>query len=84
MDDARAEVLMKRLRMDHIIVVPSIDGRKGGLLLVWKKEVRIYSRAATLDFIDVSVEDDDGEMWRLTGIYGEPSWDNKSRTYQLL
>ena len=46
--------------------------------------MRIYSRAATLDFIDVSVEEDNGDVWRLTGIYGEPSWDNKTRMYQLL
>ena len=61
-----------------------LDGRKGSLLLVWKKEVRIYSRAATLDFIDVSVEEDNGDMWRLTRFYGEQSWDNKNRAYQLL
>ena len=46
--------------------------------------MRIYSRAATLDFIDVSVEEDNGDMWRLTGIYDEPSWDNENRMYQLL
>ena len=57
--------------MDYEIVAPCLDGRKGGLLLVWKKEVRIYSRASTLDFIDVSVEEENGDMWRLTGIYGD-------------
>ena len=61
-----------------------LDGRKGGLLLVWKKEVRIYSRTTTFSCIDVSVEESDGRMWRLTGVYGEPNWDNKERTYQLL
>ena len=50
--------MRRKTRMDYKIVAPSLDGRKGGLLLVWKKEVRIYSRAATLDFIDVSVEED--------------------------
>lgn len=38
-----------------------------------------------MTFIDVSVEEDDGALyWRLTGIYGEPSWDNKDRTYRMI
>ena len=45
LDEAKAEELMRKLRMDEMIVAPSLDGTKGGLLLVWKKEVRIYSRA---------------------------------------
>ena len=84
LDKDKAESLMKKLRMDHLIVSPSLDGRKGCLLLVWMKEVRIYSRATTLDFIDVSVEEENGVMWRLTGLYGEPSWEHKERTYRNL
>ena len=70
--------------MDYKIVAPCLDGRKGGLLLVWKKEVRIYSRTTTFSVIDVTVEEQDGREWRLSCIYGEPSWDNKDRTYRLL
>ena len=43
LDEDRAEDLMRRMGMDYKIVAPCLDGRKGGLLLVWKKEVRIYS-----------------------------------------
>ena len=59
--------------MDEMLVAPSPDGRKGGLLLAWKKEVRIYFRGSTLDFIDMTMEEPNGEVWRMTGIYGEPS-----------
>lgn len=52
--------------------------------MVWKKEIMIYSRTTTLDFIDVSVEEMNGDMWRLTPIYGEPSKENKERTYCML
>lgn len=75
---------MKKLKMDHKIVSPSPDGRKGALLLVWKKEVRIYFRDNTLDFIDVTMEEQNGDLWSMTGIYGEPSWENKERTYRLI
>ena len=84
LDEEKAENLRKKMKMDRMIVSPSLDGRRGGLLLLWKKEVRIYSRTASLDFIDVIVEEENDVQWRLTGIYGEPSWDNKHRTYQLL
>ncbi|XP_073357687.1 uncharacterized protein [Aegilops tauschii subsp. strangulata] len=84
LDDEKAEALRVKLQMDEMLVAPCLDGRKGGLLLVWKKEVRIYSRTTTLDFIDVSVENANGDMWRLTGIYGEPNWNCKHRTYQLI
>lgn len=62
LDEARAEDLMRKMKMDHRLVAPCLDGRKSGLLLVWKKEVRIYSRTITLEFIDVSVEEPDGQM----------------------
>ena len=46
--------------MDYKIVAPSLDGRKGGLLLVWKKEVRIYSHTTTFSVINVMVEESNG------------------------
>lgn len=46
--------------MDYKIVAPSLDGRKGGLLLVWKKEVRIYSQTTTFSVINVMVEESNG------------------------
>ena len=81
LDEVKSDEVLWRLKFDHKLVAPSLDGTSGGLLLVWKKEVRIYSRTTTLEFIDVSIEEPDGRMWRMTGIYGEPSWDYKERTY---
>uniref|UniRef100_A0A453SQF7 Endonuclease/exonuclease/phosphatase domain-containing protein n=2 Tax=Aegilops tauschii subsp. strangulata TaxID=200361 RepID=A0A453SQF7_AEGTS len=83
LNDAKAEELKRKLGMDDMICEPSVDGRTGGLLLVWK-EVRIYFWASTLDFIYVIVEEPNGDLWRMTGIYGEPNWDSKDRTYRLL
>src|SRR4051812_10930588 len=84
LDEEKAEAVRKKLRMDHMIVSPSPDGRKGGLLLTWKKEVRIYFQANTIDYIDVMVEEANRDLWRMTGIYGEPSWEHKDRTYRRI
>lgn len=84
LDEEKAKILRKKIKMDHMIVALSPDARKGGRMLTLRKEVRIYLRSSNLDFIDVNVEEQNGEVWRMTGIYGEPSWDNKDRTYCLL
>lgn len=73
MDDTKAQEFMAKLCMDQMIVAASLDGRKGGLLLV-RKEVGIYSRTSNLDFIGIPVEGPEGDRWRLTGKYGEPTY----------
>ena len=84
LDDEKAEKLMRKLGMDERIVEPCLDGRTGGLLMVWKKEVRIYSQTTARWGIDVHVHETNGDIWRMTGIYGEPSWEHKDRTYQYI
>ena len=44
-----------------------------------KKEVKITQRSVSNQHIDVTV--DDGQTWRFTGIYGEPDWNHKDRTW---
>jgi hypothetical protein len=40
LDDYPAECLRRRLKMDLKIVNPS-DGTSGGVILLWKKEIKI-------------------------------------------
>jgi hypothetical protein len=49
---------------------------------MWRKEVVIQCKGISQYYIDVVIQD--GEEWRLTGIYGEPSWDHKERTWDAL
>jgi hypothetical protein len=58
------------------------DGRSGGLLLLWKDEVRIRVQGVSKNYIDVVVEDDGG--WRFTSLYGEPDWNHKTRTWEAI
>jgi hypothetical protein len=69
------------LGCDHYIILES-DGRRGGLLTLWRKEVVIQLNGVSKYFIDVVVRD--GDEWRLIGVYGEPSWDHKDQTWGAL
>lgn len=83
LEEWAAESLKRRLKMDHKEVVES-DGRSGGLLLLWKKEVVISLRHKTLNYIDAFVGSGQENMWRLTGMYGEARWRDKHLTWQRL
>jgi hypothetical protein len=78
---AKAENLKRRLGCDHYIIHES-DGRSGGLLTLWRKEVVIQLNGVSKYFIDVVVRD--GDEWRLIGVYGESSWDHKDQTWGAL
>jgi hypothetical protein len=71
------ECLRRSLGMDYKEVVKS-DGRKGGLLLLWKKKVVLYVRCKTDNYIDVFIGDGIENIWRFTGFYGEPKWVGKT------
>lgn len=69
--------------MDQKFVCPS-DGRKGGLLLLWKKEVKVNRLDLDPMFIDVTIEESNNSIWRLTGMYGEFRWENKYKTWDRM
>ena len=73
----KADEMKRKLQCDHYIIVES-DGRSGGLLLFWRKDISIKMQETSQYFIYVLV--DDGREWRLTGIYGEPRWEEEEKT----
>ena len=77
----KVDELKRKLQCDHYIIVES-DGRSGGLLLFWRKDISIKMQETSQNFIDVLV--DDGREWRLTGIYGEPRWEEMEKTWVAL
>jgi hypothetical protein len=78
---SKAENLKRRLGCDKFIIHES-DGHSGGLLMLWNKEVVIQQLNISQYCIDAVVGE--GENWRLTGMYGEPSWDHKDRTWETM
>ena len=69
--------------MDLKIMNPS-DGRSGGVILFWKKEVVIEQIYSAPKYIDAKVIENPGKIWRLTGIYGEPRWEDRYKTWDKL
>jgi hypothetical protein len=69
--------------MDCQIVNPS-NGRSGGLIVFWKKEIKIELIFSAPKYIDVRVIESTNKVWRLTGIYGEPRWEDKFKTWDKL
>ena len=62
LDEYPAKCLRRQAKMDHKIVVCS-DGRKGGLMMMQKKEVAVSLRDKSDNFIDVFI----GMVLKITG-----------------
>ncbi|CAL1410909.1 unnamed protein product [Linum trigynum] len=58
-------------------------GRAGGLMVLWKPEVKVEIKGYSSNHIDMKVTDE-GKEWRLTGVYGWPEQGNKPRTWNLI
>jgi hypothetical protein len=71
------------MKMDFSIVQPS-DGRCGGILMMWKREVKIVQIYAEPNYIDVRVEEGENKIWRFTGMCGEFKWADKYRTWDRM
>ncbi|PWA81757.1 hypothetical protein CTI12_AA183830 [Artemisia annua] len=67
----------------NVLVISSI-GRAGGLLLFWKKECDLTIQNFSSNHIDFVVKEENGNLWRGTGIYGWPMQHEKYRTWGLL
>jgi hypothetical protein len=69
--------------MDFKCINPS-NGRSGGVILLWKKEVVIQQLFSAPNYIDVKLVDGQDKIWRLTGLYGEPRWQDKYKTWDKM
>lgn len=82
LDDYRATCLRWWLKLDYKIIFLD-DGRKGGLIVFWKREANVQIIYAHSNYIDVRIFDAEKE-WRLIGFYGEFAWQQKYLTWQRL
>ena len=79
---------MKRIKV--LLDMPNMEvkdcvGRSGGLALLWKGDVNLVVNPGMSRYhIDAVVTGDDGFVWRLTRIYGEPQTGSKEKTWKLL
>lgn len=77
------ERIKHKLKMDGMLVVDcggESRGRRGGVVLLWKKEWEVAVSSFSLNHIDAMVSIQGGPTWRFTGIYGFPEDENKMKT----
>jgi hypothetical protein len=80
---ARAVTIKKKLGYDHMIESES-DGRSGGLLMLWKKELNVTSSSVHTNYLDIRIDENTANAWRITGFYGEPSGERKHLSWDYL
>jgi hypothetical protein len=60
---AKADNLRRKLGFDSLSLFES-DGKSGGLLMMWRNNVKVIEKSVTKNYIDVIIEDD--ISWRFT------------------
>ncbi|KAL8132330.1 hypothetical protein AgCh_007992 [Apium graveolens] len=79
----KMEFIRCKLGFDGLFVVES-QGRSGGLAMLWKEQDQAKVISYSQNHIDVEVRVEGLGLWRLTGFYGEPNRNQRSRTWNLL
>lgn len=72
-----------RMGMTNMVAVDSV-GASGGLAVFWRKEVDLTVNNMSKYHIDIIIKEEDGFLWRYTGIYGESKMEEKTNTWDLL
>jgi len=83
MDRRRIEGLRWKLGLTNL-VVKDCDGKSGGLVIFWRKDIVLQLRGVSRYFINADVAEVDGFVWRFTGFYGEPKTDKKDISWKAL
>lgn len=83
LDKARIEWWRWKLHMTGM-VVKDCEGQGGGLALFWKSSLKVKPGLKSRYHIDTEVTEEDGFVWRFTGIYGEPKLEARKATWKLL
>ena len=66
------------------LFVKDCVGLGGGLALFWRKGIDLTVNSMSKYHIDATINEEDGLLWRFTGIYGEPRSEEKEKTWRLL
>uniref|UniRef100_A0A803Q5L9 CCHC-type domain-containing protein n=1 Tax=Cannabis sativa TaxID=3483 RepID=A0A803Q5L9_CANSA len=86
------ETLLKADMLERVRValgfegVFSVDarGKSGGVAMLWKQNSDVQLMGYGVNFIDVSIAEENGDQWRLTGLYGEPNRNPRRNTWDQI
>ncbi|KAL8119408.1 hypothetical protein AgCh_016796 [Apium graveolens] len=79
----KMENLCSKLNFEGFIAVEP-QGKSGGVAMFWKDAEKVKLLSLSRNHIDISIHMNDNREWHLTGIYGEPSRTQRSKTWDLL
>jgi hypothetical protein len=80
----KIEWMRWKLGMPNLIV-KDCDGKGGGLALFWKTTFNLRLVGFISKYhIDAEITEEDGFVWRFTGVYGEPKTEEREKTWKLL
>jgi exonuclease III len=80
LDKRRMEIFRWKLGLTNMLAHKG-DG-KGGVAVFWRRGINVSLRSLSQYYIDLDVREEDGFLWRFTGVYGEAQSDLKHRTWQ--
>jgi hypothetical protein len=83
MDKRRIEKFRWMLGLTNLVFM-ECAGKSGGLALFLRSGVDVSLKAISKYYIDVDIAGPNDEVWRFTGIYGEPQTEKKDSTWAVL
>jgi hypothetical protein len=75
LDKAKAEKLARKMKFEGVLFHER-NGRSGGLVLMWKKEIKIEPKDIKANFIDLVIKGDTD--------CGEPRWEDKHKSWSYM
>ncbi|KAL0457799.1 UNVERIFIED_CONTAM: hypothetical protein Slati_0407100 [Sesamum latifolium] len=61
------------------------QGKGGGLMLLWRKDINLVVHSFSHSHIDAGISNEEGTNgWRFTGLYGHPKAAKRTETWSLL
>ena len=80
----RMERIKSRIGMANGLFVPCVS-RKGGLAMLWARDVDLEIKSYSLNHIDAVINDTESSYkWRLTGFYGHPETHRRYESWHFL
>ena len=77
------DLIKEKCKMKNCFVVPSI-GSSGGLIMVWKEELKVDIKTFSQNHIDAWVNDGEVGWWHFTGFYGHPDMAKRHESWAKL
>jgi hypothetical protein len=78
------DFLRIKMKFDYIFAVDSV-GRSGGLILMWRDDMKVVIQNYSRRHINVTVSmGRDGKEWKFSGVYGHPEVAKRKESWALM